>query len=61
MSDSDTKERRSRTRRRNIMAKMLRDTGEHKGSYAMKIIDERKGIYKREKVRINNIVDEEDD
>lgn len=43
------------------MAKMLRDTGEHRGAYAIKIIDERKGTYKREKVRINEIVDDEDD
>lgn len=61
MSDFETKERRSKSRRRNIMAKMLRDTGEHRGAYALKTVDERKGVYKRERMRVNEIVDEDDD
>lgn len=39
--------RRSQSRKRNIMARILRDQGDHKGAFHIKIRDARKGEYKR--------------
>ena len=61
MSDPEVKEKRSRSRRRNMYAKQLRDHGEHKGAFALKVVDPRKGDYKRKRIRINEIDEEETD
>ena len=60
MSSEEIKLQRSKSRKRNIIAKQLRDTGEHKGAYAMKVLDPRKQEYKRIK-RVNYYGDEEED
>ncbi len=60
MSDYDVREKRSRSRKRNIMAKSLRDQGDHKGAFALRIVDSRKSTYKREKIKINEVLYEEE-
>lgn len=61
MSDPDTKEKHSRKYRRNMMAKSLRDTGDHKGAFALKVVDSRKSEYKRKRLRLSEVEDEEDE
>jgi hypothetical protein len=58
MSDNDFGSKKSK--RRNPMAKTLFDPGEFKGAYAMKVHDARKEEYKRKKLKINEVLDEED-
>ncbi len=57
MSDTETKEKRSRTRKRNMHLKALYDTGDHKGAFKMKVVNPKKGEYRRERIRINKIDD----
>lgn len=57
MSDLDTKEYRSKKRKRNIMAKVLRD---NKGPYKMKTVSPKKTEYKRQKLRVEDVNTEED-
>ncbi len=52
MSSEEVKIQRSRSRKRNIMAKMLHDPNEHKGAFHMKVIDPRKGQYKRKRMKV---------
>jgi len=58
LSSEEVKIKRSKSRKRNFLAKELRDTGEHKGAYAIKIIDPRKQEYKRIK-KVNIDYDDE--
>lgn len=58
MSDTDTKLKHSR--KRNIMKRCLRDQGDFKGAFSLKIIDGRKEEYKRTRIRVTEIPDEED-
>jgi len=60
MSDYETKETRSRSRKRNMMAKALRDTGDHRGAFSLRVIDPRKGEYKRQKLRVTEVDYEEE-
>lgn len=55
MSDEDTKARHSSRRKKNIMAKHLHDPGDHRGAFALKIVNPKKGTYKREKLRVTEI------
>lgn len=61
MADPDTKNKHSLHYKRNMMAKHLRDQGEHKGAFSLKVIDSRKGDYKRVKLRVTDINEEERD
>lgn len=56
MGDVETKEYRSKKRKRNVMAKVLRDD---KGPYKMKTVSPKKTEYKREKLRVTDIVEDE--
>lgn len=55
MADPDTKFKHSLHYKRNLMAKALRDQGDHKGAFKMKVIDSRKKEYKRERLRVNDL------
>jgi hypothetical protein len=61
MSDPEVKEKVSRKRRRNIISKSLRDQGDHKGAFTLKIVNPKKGVYKREKINPRNIERIEDE
>lgn len=60
MSDPDTREKVSTKRKKNIMAKALRSS-ENKGAFAIKVIDSKTQAYKREKLRVKNILELEED
>lgn len=57
MGDVETKEYRSKKRKRNVMAKVLRDD---KGPYKMKTVSPKKTEYKRQKLRVGDVITEED-
>lgn len=59
MSSDEIKYKRSR--KRNMEAKHLRDHGDHKGAFALRVIDSRKQEYKRKRIRVNNYYDEGED
>lgn len=61
MSDEETKYKHSLHRKRNIMAKSLRDHGDHKGAFALRVIDSRKNEYKRKRMRVKDIDDYQED
>jgi len=62
MSDLDTKVQRSQSRKRNFYAKLVRDHGEYKGAFSLKVINPKKQEYKREKIKKEYVhVNEEDD
>jgi len=59
MGDQEEKEKHMRRRKRNILAKDLRDT---KGPFKMKVIDPRKQEYKRIRINVKDIdTDENED
>jgi len=59
MADTDSKFKHSR--RRNLVAKHLRDQGDLKGAFSLKIIDSRKEEYKRKKMRVSEIENEDEE
>ncbi len=59
MASTEFKEKHSK-RLRNKYAKSLRDQGDHKGAFSLKVHDARKTEYKREKMRVTDINDEEE-
>lgn len=61
MGDQDTKDRVSKKRKRNFYAKLLRDTGDNKGAFAIKVVDSKKTDYKREKINIRDIEEDEEE
>lgn len=58
MGNEEDKERHSKRRKRNFIAKILRDSGDHKGAFALRVINPKKTTYKRQKIDIRNIEDE---
>lgn len=62
MTDPDLKEKVSYKRKRNVMAKLLRDQGDYKGAFSLKVVNPKKEKYKREKVNINKLeIENEED
>lgn len=59
MADLETKQKHSLHYKRNMMAKHLRDQGDHKGAFSLKVHDSRKVDYKRVKLRVTDINEEE--
>lgn len=59
MSDQETKYKHSKHRKRNLMAKALRDQGERKGAFGIRILDPKKE-YKREKMKAKNAYETDD-
>lgn len=57
MADLETRDRRSRRRKKNRIAKILFDPNEHRGAFSLKVIDH--PSYKREKFKPKDILDEE--
>ncbi len=47
MSDIDTKVKRSQSRKRNFIAKSIKDYGEHKGAFSLRVLPAKKQEYKR--------------
>ena len=60
MGDIETKFKRSKHRKQNLIAKALRDQGERKGAFGIRILDPKKE-YKREKMKANYERNIEDD
>jgi hypothetical protein len=48
-------------KKRNRYAAMLKDQGDFKGAFSLKVVDSRKQDYKRSKMRTNEIYEEEQD
>ena len=61
MGDFEEKAKRSQSRKKNMMMKVRHNQGELRGAFAIKAIDPRKGVYRREKVKVNEIYEDEDD
>jgi len=61
MSDLDLKSKRSFNRKKNMIAKVLRDPGDMKGAFALKVIDSRKQEYKRIKMKVTSYEQTEED
>jgi len=61
MADLDEKLKASKKRKRNMIAKSLRDNGDKKGAFALKVINPKKTEYKRKKLNPRVIGDDEDE
>lgn len=57
MSDPETKDHRSRRRKRNFLAKILFDPNEYRGAFSTKVIQNKQN-YKRERIRPQDIHEE---
>ena len=63
MGDQEIKEKVSKKRRRNLISKKLRDQGDHKGAFALKVVHPKKGTYKRKKIspyHLEEVIDNEE-
>jgi len=56
VSDPEVKDRRSRRRKRNRIAKILYDPNEYRGAFSLKVHED-KSNYKRTRIRVENIDD----
>lgn len=59
MGSVEDREKHSKRRKRNIYAKSLRDQGDHKGAFRLRVIDPRKTEYKRVRINPNEIIEKE--
>lgn len=55
MSDPEERDRRSRRRKKNRIAKILHDPNEYRGAFSLKVHEDKKSTYKREKLRVEDI------
>lgn len=60
MTDPTEKEKHSRRRKKNIYARILKDSGDFKGAFSLRILDPRKDEYKRKKVNARNFEEYEE-
>ena len=58
MSSDEDRAKASRRRKKKILTKVIND---RKGPFAVKTPDPRKGTYERVKMRVENIIGEDDD
>ena len=58
LSDELTKIERSKNRKRNFIAKSLRDSGDRKGAFKLRVVNPKKGEYKRERINVKDLTDE---
>lgn len=58
MSSNEDKEK--HLKRRNQLAQMLRDQGDHKGAFSLKVVNHKKQEYKRVKLNPRDIYEEEE-
>ena len=58
MSSEEERFKHSRRRKRNVLAKAIVET---KGPFAIKVVNPKKGEYKREKIRLDKIYGREED
>jgi len=61
VSDEEVRAKRSRSRKKNIMARALYDRGDHKGAFAIRIVSPKQGEYKRERMKVTEINEEDYD
>lgn len=47
-------------KKKNKYHQLLRDSGDFKGAFSLKVIDGRKSEYKRQKMRTNDVNEEDD-
>lgn len=62
MASIEDRERHSRRRKKNIYAKVLKDPGDMKGAFALKVVNPKKNSpYKRERINIKEMEINTDD
>jgi hypothetical protein len=61
MASPEERERHNRRRKRNVYAKILRDPGEMRGAYSMKIKPAKNQPYKRERIRLDDLIEEKEE
>jgi len=63
MTSPEDKHLRDKKRSRNLIAKSLRDQGDHRGAFSLRTINPKKTKYKRKKVDVKDVeqYSEEDD
>ena len=59
MSDEETKTKHYNRRKRNYIAKALRDPGDNRGAFALKVIESKKQKYKRVKLKPTDTFEED--
>lgn len=55
MSSPEDRERGSKRRRRNRIAKILYDPNEYRGAFSLKVHEDKKSTYHRKKLRVEDV------